>query len=87
MENVEKFYLILCGILFLIFCLFFSIGIISAGERGVKTRFGAITGLVEPGLYFKIPFIEKVKKIDIKTRTINYDKGGDNGDEIGRAHV
>lgn len=57
-----------------------SFGSISAGEMGVKTRFGAVIGTVPQGLYFKLPIIEKVHRMSIKTLTINYDKGGDNGD-------
>lgn len=57
-----------------------SMGTVSAGERGIKTRFGAIVGVVPQGLYFKIPFIETVHKMDVKTRTVNYDKNGSEGD-------
>lgn len=57
-----------------------SVGTVSAGERGIKTRFGAIVGVVPQGLYFKIPFIETVHKMDVKTRTVNYDKNGNEGD-------
>jgi regulator of protease activity HflC (stomatin/prohibitin superfamily) len=60
--------------------LYGSVGTINAGERGIKTRFGAITGVVSEGLYFKIPFIERVHTMDVKTRTINYDKNGNEGD-------
>ncbi|MBI4463471.1 MAG: hypothetical protein HY647_02095, partial [Acidobacteria bacterium] len=32
-------------------------GIVSAGQRGVLLRFGAVTGTIkEEGLYFKLPF-------------------------------
>lgn len=61
---------------------FSSFGTISAGERGVRTRFGAVTGILEQGLYFKLPFVEGVKKMDVKTRTINYDKNGMEGDSV-----
>lgn len=62
--------------------IFGSVGTVRAGERGVKTRFGAIQGVLSEGLYFKLPLIESVTKIDIKTRTINYDKNGNEGDSI-----
>jgi len=58
-----------------------SMGTVGAGERGVKTRFGAIVGTMQQGLYFKLPFIEKVHKMDVKTRTINYDKNTANAKE------
>ncbi len=57
-----------------------SFGTINAGERGVKTRLGAVVGTVEPGLYFKLPLIEKVTIMEVKTRTVNYDKNGQEGD-------
>lgn len=66
----------------LLVLLFPVTGQVSAGEVGVKTRFGAVVSTVEQGLYFKLPFIEKVHKIDIKTRTINYDKNGNEGDSV-----
>lgn len=63
--------------------LFMTFGTVGAGERGVKTRLGAIVGTVEPGLYFKLPLVEKVTKLEVKTRTVNYDKNGSEGDEAG----
>lgn len=59
---------------------FGSFGTVGAGERGVKTRLNAVIGIVQPGLYFKFPVIDSVKKMDVKTRTINYDKNGKEGD-------
>ncbi len=68
-------------ILVIVVILFGTFGTVQAGERGVKTRFGAIVGIIQPGLYFKIPVIERVAMVEVKTRTVNYDKGGDYGDE------
>ena len=79
--RIDKIIKIVVGLfIFLVFVLG-SFGTISAGERGVKTRLGAISGVVDPGLYFKLPFIEHVERMEVKTRTVNYDKGGDNGDD------
>ena len=45
----------------------FPFGTIGAGERGVQLRFGAVTGRVfDEGLYFRIPFVEKIVKMDVK---------------------
>jgi len=42
-------------------------GTISAGERGIHLRFGALTGTVHgEGLYFMIPLIDSVQVVDIK---------------------
>jgi len=57
-----------------------SFGTVKAGERGVKTRFGAVVGVIDEGLYFKLPYVERVAKMEIKTRTVNYDKNGAEGD-------
>ena len=50
--------------------LFGSFGNVHAGDRGVKTRFGAIVGVIEPGLYFKWPLIDHVKIIDVHTQSL-----------------
>lgn len=48
---------------------FGAFGTIGAGERGVMTRFGAVSGkVVGEGLYFKLPFIEHVVVMDVKTQ-------------------
>jgi prohibitin 2 len=62
--------LIILGLIFL----FSTFGVIDAGERGVKVRLGNVVGVVEPGLYFKMPIIEKVRKIDIRTQTVVYER-------------
>jgi len=46
-----------------------SFGTVSAGERGVKTRLGAVAGIVPQGLYFKFPFVDKVIKMDVRTQS------------------
>ncbi len=45
-----------------------SFGTVGAGERGVRTRFGAVVGEVGTGLYLKIPFVEHVYKMDVQTQ-------------------
>ncbi len=54
--------------------LFSSFGTIDSGERGVRVRLGNVIGIVEPGLYFKLPFLEKVRKIDVRTQTVIYER-------------
>lgn len=60
--------------LIVIIILFGSFGTVSAGERGVKTRFSAVVGVIDPGLYFKMPIIEEVNIMDIKTQTVLYER-------------
>jgi regulator of protease activity HflC (stomatin/prohibitin superfamily) len=53
---------------------FGSCGTVSYGERGVLLRFGAVTGIVKnEGLYFKMPFIDHVEILDIKTKKSEVD--------------
>lgn len=54
--------------LFALIVVLSSVGTISAGEVGVKTRFGAVIGTVQQGLYFKLPFIDSITAIDIQTQ-------------------
>jgi len=49
--------------------IFGGFGTIGAGERGVLLQFGAVKDKVlGEGLYFKIPFVQSVVKIDVKTQ-------------------
>ena len=50
--------------------IFGSFGTVATGERGVKTRLNAVVGIVPPGLYFKVPFIEHVVKMDVHTQSL-----------------
>lgn len=44
-----------------------TIGTVGAGERGILLQFGAVQDKVfGEGLYFKIPFIQQVQKMDVK---------------------
>lgn len=47
---------------------------IDQGERGVILRNGALTGTAEPGLGFKLPFIDGVTKITVQSQTRLYEK-------------
>lgn len=84
MTNIQKFKFAAWAvvILFGLVVVFGSFGTIATGERGVKTRMNAVVGTVEPGVYFKMPFFENVHTMDVKTRTINYDKNGQEGDAV-----
>lgn len=53
--------------------LFGTFGTVDAGERGVKTRFGAVVGTVEQGLYFKLPIIEQIHKMNVQTKSVKYE--------------
>ncbi len=53
--------------------LFGSFGTIGAGERGIKTRLNAVVGEIQPGLYFKTPFIEDVIPFNVQTQKVSQD--------------
>ena len=40
---------------------------IEQGERGVLLRFGKVVGIEDSGLHFKIPFVDTVKKMVVRT--------------------
>lgn len=54
--------------------LFGCFGTIDAGERGVHTRLGNVIGTKEPGLYMKLPFIEHIDKISVRTQSVIYER-------------
>lgn len=71
------------GVIFALMAFFFlmsTFGTISAGEVGVRTQLGKVVGTEQPGLYFRVPFVQAMHIMSVKTLTINYDKSGDNGD-------
>src|SRR5215468_710733 len=43
-------------------------------ERGVILRTGAVIGTAQPGLGFKVPMIDTVEKVSVKTITYSWDK-------------
>jgi len=49
--------------------IFGSFGTVGAGERGVFLQFGAVKDKIfGEGLYFKIPFVQSVVKMDVQTQ-------------------
>jgi len=56
-------------ILVVVLVIQFPMGTVGAGERGVLLRFNAVTGKIyDEGLYFRIPFIERIVKVDVKVQ-------------------
>lgn len=60
--------------LILIFCAFGSWFQVDQGERGVVLRNGKLVGIAEPGLGFKVPFIDSVKTVSVREHTFNFEK-------------
>lgn len=58
-------------ILFAIITFFNSITTVPTGHAGIKTRFGKVQNeVITEGLNIKVPFIEKIVKIDCRTQKI-----------------
>jgi len=60
--------------LFAISIIFGSWYTIDQTERGVLLRNGAFVAVVQPGLHFKLPWLESVYKIDMQTHKFEYTK-------------
>lgn len=60
--------------LVIILLILMTFGTVDAGERGVRVRLGNVVGMVDPGLYVKLPLIERVRKINIKTQAVVYER-------------
>lgn len=56
----------------LLMLLFGSWYTIDQGERGVHLRNGAVVGSAEPGLGFKVPIIDTIKRVSIQNLTVQY---------------
>ncbi len=63
-------YLILIPVLLVLF----GLRTVKQYEKGVVFRFGKITGIKEPGLNWVIPFIDIVRKVDLRTVTLPVQK-------------
>lgn len=55
-------------VLVIIVLLLGSFGTVPAGYIGIKTHFGAVKSTVEPGIYFKLPFVEHIITMDTQTQ-------------------
>lgn len=53
---------------------FGSMGVVNAGERGIKLRLGNVVGSLDSGLYFKLPLVEKVVTINVRTQSVIYER-------------
>ena len=57
--------------LFVIIAIFSAFTVVPTGNVGIKVRFGAVqNSVITEGLNFKIPFIERIVKINCKTQKI-----------------
>lgn len=77
----KKLVAIIVAIVLFFIILFASITTIPTGYVGIKTRFGQVqSSTIQEGLNFKVPFIEKIVKIDCKTQIVSYTMEGSSKD-------
>lgn len=58
-------------VIFILLVLFASIKVVQEYERGVVFRLGRLAGARGPGLIILLPFIEQMRKIDLRTVTMD----------------
>jgi len=58
-------------VLFVIIVLSMSIRIVTEYERGVIFRLGRLVGAKGPGLFFIIPIVDKMRKVDLRVLTMD----------------
>lgn len=81
MEDTTKFILIGAIIFLIVITLFSSFTAVGTGFVGVKTRFGKVQNdVINEGLNVKIPFIERIVKIDCRTKKIEISSEGSTKD-------
>src|ERR1700690_3347490 len=68
------------GLLLLAWFVFLSAYTVPAGFVGVVTRFGAVQRIVQPGFGIKIPLVEDVVKMDVRTQKDQTDATADSID-------
>lgn len=66
-KRIVSYVLIAVLVILALTTLLSSFGTVGPGERGVKLRFNAVTGVIfDEGLYFKWPFIESVEMMSVQ---------------------
>ena len=58
-------------VLFILIVLFSAVKVVQEYERGVVFRLGRLMGPRGPGLILLIPFVEQMRKVDLRTVTMD----------------
>ena len=69
-----RWFLLAIPVIFGLIVVFGSWYTVDQGERGVHLRNGAVVGSAEPGLGFKLPIFDTIKRISVQNLTVQYDK-------------
>lgn len=70
MAKIASFTIVFSILLCTIFGCFYTV---ESGERGVLLRFGDVVAVEEPGLHFKVPYIETVKFLSVRSQNVALD--------------
>ena len=57
--------------LFLLLLLLLGVKIIRPYEKGLVERLGKFNRILDPGVHFIIPFMERVKKVDMREHVVD----------------
>ncbi|KYH30855.1 slipin family protein [Neomoorella mulderi] len=68
---MENFISLIALVIIIISLVSSSIRVVQEYERGVIFRLGRYVGVRGPGLFFLIPFIERMQKVDLRTVTMD----------------
>jgi len=71
LKNIKgnpKFFFAILTLILILIIVFTGVYEVEAGNIGVITRFGAVNRVAYPGINFKLPFIEKVVPLSIRTQ-------------------
>jgi regulator of protease activity HflC (stomatin/prohibitin superfamily) len=74
MDAVLLSALLILALVIIVVLLFASVFIVKQWERTAVLRFGQIIRIAEPGLNFRIPFIESTYPVDMRMQSIKLDK-------------
>lgn len=77
MDNIKKLAKgigLALGVLLLIFCITTSVFTVKQGSVAIITRFGKVVDVKEPGLNFKIPFVDRRTTMVTREQTIKFGK-------------
>lgn len=68
-KKIKKIVIISIIAIVFIITLFSSFAVVKSGEVGLRVRFGKVVDTsIKEGINFKIPFIEKIEKVNIKVQ-------------------
>ena len=69
-NSLKQFWrlLVLLVLFFLLINIFSFFVVINPGERGVLLQLGTVKAVFEPGLHFKVPFVNNVVIMDVRTQ-------------------